>query len=146
MTKALQGLFGCSSPGTRACCGCFDLLARAVCATRLVTVEAVSGFSEVSSTPTKPTKVKDLLLFWHSLTKRACWTFKVFFFMQVDIHTWINKRYSHSHRVRSASPQVSAFGQILFFLWKWWHMWWNVDYEKPSLLLQRYTSCVWIHQ
>lgn len=63
MTKALQGLFGCSSPGTRACCGCFDLLARAVCATRLVTVEAVSGFSEVSSTPTKPTKVKDLLLF-----------------------------------------------------------------------------------
>lgn len=89
MTKALQGLFGCSSPGTRACCGCFDLLARAVCATRLVTVEAVSGFSEVSSTPTKATKVKDLLLFWHSLTKRACWTFKVFFF--ASWHTHMNK-------------------------------------------------------
>lgn len=90
MTKALQGLFGCSSPGTRACCGCFDLLARAVCATRLVTVEAVSGFPEVSSTPTKPTKVKDLLLFWHSLTKRACWTFKVGFF-HASWHTHMNK-------------------------------------------------------
>lgn len=69
-----------------------------------------------------------------------------FFYVQIDIHTWINERYSHSHRVRSASPQVSAFGQILFFLWKWWHVWWNVDHEKKtSLLLQRYTSCVWIH-
>lgn len=60
MTKVLQGLFGGSSPGTRACGGgCFDLLARAVCATRLVTVDAVSGFSEVSTTPTKPTRVED---------------------------------------------------------------------------------------
>lgn len=59
MTKVLQGLFGGSPPGTRACGGgCFDPPARAVCATRLVTVDAVSGFAEVSTTPAKPTRVK----------------------------------------------------------------------------------------
>lgn len=60
MRKVLQGLFGCSSPGTCARCGCFDLLAQAVCVAQLVTDDAVSGFSSVSSTQTK---VKDLLVF-----------------------------------------------------------------------------------
>lgn len=72
------------------------------------------------------------------------WFFFFFFYVHVDKHTWINERYSHSHRARSASPQVSAFGQILVFLWKWRHVWWNLDYEKSSLLLQRCTSCIWI--
>lgn len=120
----LQGLLGCSSPGSRACCGCFDLLVRAVCATRLVNVDVVSGFSQVSSAQAKVTA---LLLFGHAMTMQTCWMF--LFFSHAIWHTHINWwgkiKYSHSHRVRSASPLASAFGQILFFLWKWGHVWNN---------------------
>lgn len=113
----LQGLLGCSSPGSRACCGCFDLLARAVCATRLVTVDVVSGFSQVSSTQAE---VKALILLSDQSNDQINTSDVPFFNMQVDMRTQTDgkerKKYSHSHRVRSASPLVSAFGQILFFL------------------------------
>lgn len=63
----------------------------------------------------------------------GCYLFTYFLLCKskdTHINGWKKQMYSHSHRVHSASPLVSAFGQTLFFLWQWGQVWWKVDHNN----------------